>query len=42
VTPELDKLWIAEAHNRLDAYDRGEIQAVNVEDVFRSIDERQK
>ena len=32
--PELDKLWTAEAHDRLDAYDRGELKAVHVEDVF--------
>lgn len=30
----LDQLWANEAHDRLDAYDRGELDAVDVEDVF--------
>jgi putative addiction module component (TIGR02574 family) len=36
--PALDKLWIAEAHDRLDAYDRGELDAVSVEEVFEEIE----
>ena len=36
--PALDKLWIAEAHDRLDAYDRGELEAVSVEEVFEEIE----
>ncbi len=34
----LDKLWIAEAHDRLDAYDRGEIEAISAEEVFEEIE----
>lgn len=37
--PALDQLWANEAHDRLDAYDRGELDAVSIEDVFRQIDE---
>jgi putative addiction module component (TIGR02574 family) len=37
--PALDELWANEAHDRLDAYDRGELEAVSIEDVFRQIDE---
>ena len=37
--PALDELWANEAHDRLDAYDRGELNAVSIEDVFRQIDE---
>ncbi|HEX7773210.1 MAG TPA: addiction module protein [Pyrinomonadaceae bacterium] len=36
--PSLDQLWIAEAHDRLDAYDRGEVEAVSVEEVFEEIE----
>jgi hypothetical protein len=32
--PILDELWIAEAHDRLDAYHRGELEAVEVEEVL--------
>ena len=35
----MDELWIAEAHDRLDAYDRGELEAVDVEKVLEQIDE---
>ena len=38
--PALDQLWANEAHDRLDAYDRGELDAVDIEDVFQQIDER--
>lgn len=37
--PALDQLWAAEAHDRLDAYDRGELQAVSIEEVFEQTDE---
>jgi putative addiction module component (TIGR02574 family) len=30
----LDELWAAEAEDRLDAFDRGEIEAVPAEKVF--------
>jgi len=42
IDPKLDQLWIKEAHDRLDAYDRGELDAVDAEEVFRRIDERKK
>ena len=32
--PTLDQLWANEAHDRLDAYDRGELDAVSVDEVF--------
>ncbi len=32
--PALDQLWANEAHDRLDAYDRGELDAVSVDEVF--------
>lgn len=38
--PALDQLWANEAHDRLDAYDRGQLDAVDIEDVFQQIDER--
>ncbi len=42
IDPKLNQLWINEAHSRLEAYDRGELEAVDVEDVFRRIDEQQQ
>jgi putative addiction module component (TIGR02574 family) len=39
--PHLDELWAAEAEDRLDAYDRGELGAVPAEEVFARI-ERQR
>jgi putative addiction module component (TIGR02574 family) len=39
--PTLDELWATEAHDRLDAYDRGELGVVSVEEVFEQIDERE-
>ena len=38
--PALDQLWVNEAHDRLEAYDRGELEAVDVEEVFEQLDER--
>lgn len=32
--PEIDRLWIAEAEDRLAAYRRGEIKAVDMENVL--------
>ena len=37
--PALDQLWATEAHDRLDAYDRGELDAVSVDEVFDQRDE---
>ena len=32
---ELDKLWIKEAEDRLDAHERGEIKAISLEEVLK-------
>ncbi|HEY6806818.1 MAG TPA: addiction module protein [Pyrinomonadaceae bacterium] len=34
VNQQFDELWVNEAHDRLAAYDRGEIVAIEAEDVF--------
>jgi type II secretory pathway component PulF len=33
----LEQLWVREAHDRLDAYDRGELEAVSAEEVFEEL-----
>lgn len=33
----LDELWAREAEDRLDAYDRGDLQAVPAEEVFDKV-----
>jgi putative addiction module component (TIGR02574 family) len=38
--PHIDELWAREAEDRLDAYDRGELKAVSVEEVFNRIKQR--
>jgi putative addiction module component (TIGR02574 family) len=38
--PLIDELWAREAEDRLDAYDRGELKAVDAEDVFEKIKQR--
>lgn len=38
--PHIDELWVREAEDRLDAYDRGEIKAVPAEEVFNRIRQR--
>lgn len=38
---EMDKLWAAEAEDRLNAYDRGELNSVPADEVFARI-ERQR
>ena len=35
--PKLDELWAREAEDRLNAYDRGELEAVPAESVFETI-----
>ena len=35
--PELDRLWAQEAHDRLDAFDRGDLSAVSIEEVFKGL-----
>jgi len=37
--PGLDRLWAEEAHDRLDAYDRGELDVVSIDEVFSQVDE---
>ncbi len=38
--PALDELWVAEAHDRLDAYDRGELKAaISAEELFEQFEE---
>ena len=32
--PEIERLWVAEAQSRWDAYQRGEISSVPAEEVF--------
>jgi hypothetical protein len=34
---ELEELWIAEAHDRLDAYDRGELEAVDIDEELEQL-----
>ena len=36
--PVLDQLWANEAHDRLDAYDRGELETVSEHEVFDEIE----
>ena len=36
--PVMDELWAAEAHDRLDAYDRGELGALDTEEVLKEIE----
>jgi len=31
---EIDKLWVEEAENRIDAYEQGKIKAVSLEEVL--------
>lgn len=38
--PHIDELWVREAEDRLDAYDRGELKAVPAEEVFNRIKQR--
>ena len=38
--PEIDRAWVEEARDRLDAYRRGEIEAVTIEEVLASLAKR--
>jgi putative addiction module component (TIGR02574 family) len=38
--PEIDRLWAIEARDRLDAYRRGEIEAVTLEEVLASLSKK--
>jgi putative addiction module component (TIGR02574 family) len=40
--PHLDELWAREAQDRLDAYDRGELKAVSVEEVLNKTRQRRE
>jgi putative addiction module component (TIGR02574 family) len=43
--PELsliDQLWAAEAEDRLNAYDHGEIEAIPAEEVFKTVKNRKR
>jgi putative addiction module component (TIGR02574 family) len=37
---EIDALWAKEAEHRIEAYDRGEITAFPIEEVFSSLQKR--
>ena len=39
---EIDERWAEEAENRVDAYERGEIEVISAREVFERIDNRQK
>lgn len=36
----VDELWAKEAESRIDAYERGEIDAIPAKDVFEKVDQR--
>ena len=38
----LDEQWIAEAHDRLAAFDRGDIDAVEVDEVMKNLTSHEK
>ena len=38
----IDRLWAQEAEDRIDAYERGEIEAIPAEDVFNAIKNRKR
>ena len=37
---EMDELWGNEAEDRLDAFDRGEIEAIPAKQVFEQVDKK--
>jgi putative addiction module component (TIGR02574 family) len=39
-SPEVEAAWRAEVHRRIDEIDRGEVQLIPAEDVFRKLRER--
>lgn len=39
---EIDQLWAKEAEDRLDAYERGDIEAIPAEEVFTEIKNRNR
>lgn len=40
--PAIDQLWAQEAEDRIDAYERSEIEAISAEDVFNAIKHRKR
>ena len=38
----IDKLWALEAEDRLDAFERGEMESIPAEEVFNSIKNRNR
>jgi len=34
---EIDKLWVDEAEDRIDAYEKGEIKVISGKEVFRKL-----
>ena len=38
----IDQLWAEEAEDRIDAYERGEIEAIPARDVFNAIKNRKR
>jgi putative addiction module component (TIGR02574 family) len=39
---QIDQLWAAEAEDRLNAYDRGEIEAIPADEVFKTVKNRKR
>ncbi len=37
---EIDALWAQEAEERIDAFERGEMNSISMEDVFNEIEKR--
>jgi putative addiction module component (TIGR02574 family) len=40
--PEIDRLWIQEAEDRIAAYERGETEAISTDEVFAALKSRRK
>jgi putative addiction module component (TIGR02574 family) len=38
----IDQLWAQEAEERIDAYERGEVEAIPAKDVFNAINNRKR
>jgi len=38
----IDQVWAEEAENRIDAYDRGELESVSVDEVIAGFSERHR
>ena len=39
---EIDQLWAREAEDRLNAYERGEVDAIPAEEVYKAIKNRKR